>query len=258
MNTTNHTSPSGEELKACPFCGFQPEMDDPDFLYPILTDRTLWGAHCPSPAGGCSASVLGESRDEALVHWNSRAAVSTPPIGEDAANGAIGEREAFEAWARNEFNIDTGTPLFREGKGYMGLAINAAWRAWRGSWQARAALPAEKVRAEPVAWMIRIGDSNVWSYTQLESDADFYGKQSGLKYEKRPLYTAPAAALEKGDGRDAARWRWFVANYGALTLHEKFSDNIPRVFTHELKGRSWDEITQAIDAALSQKAGEQQ
>jgi hypothetical protein len=73
-----------------------------------------------------------------------------------------------------------------------------------------------------------------------------------------PLYTAPTAALENGGGRDAERWRWFMANYGALTLHEKFSDNVPRVFTHELKGRSWDEITQAIDAAMSQKAGEQQ
>jgi hypothetical protein len=51
------------------------------------------------------------------------------------------ERAAFEAWARNEFDIDAGTPLFREGKGYMGLAINAAWRAWRGSWQALAASP---------------------------------------------------------------------------------------------------------------------
>jgi hypothetical protein len=72
------------------------------------------------------------------------------------------------------------------------------------------------------------------------------------------IEAAPTAALENGDGRDAERWRWFVANYGALTLHEKFSDNVPRVFTHELKGRSWDEITQAIDAAMSQKAGEQQ
>jgi hypothetical protein len=66
-----------------------------------------------------------------------------------------------------------------------------------------ALLAAAGKEAVAVAWMVRIGDSDVWSYTQLESDADFYGKQSGLKYEKRPLYTAPAAALEKGDGRDA-------------------------------------------------------
>jgi hypothetical protein len=79
-----------------------------------------------------------------------------------------------------------------------------------------------------------------------------------MRLARTLLAAAPAAALENGDGRDVERWRWFVANYGALTLHEKFSDNIPRVFTHELKGRSWDEITQAIDAALSQKAGEQQ
>lgn len=51
------------------------------------------------------------------------------------------------------------------------------------------AAPAQS--AEPVTWALRIGDSPSWAYMQLESDADFYGKQSGLKYEKRPLYAAP-------------------------------------------------------------------
>ena len=44
---------------------------------------------------------------------------------------------------------------------------------------------------EPVAWQIRIGDSDDWSWLDSEEAADFYGKQSGLRYEKRPLYTAP-------------------------------------------------------------------
>jgi hypothetical protein len=68
----------------------------------------------------------------------------------------------------------------------------------------RAALTAEKVAAEPVAWMIRIGDSNVWSYTQLESDADFYGKQSGMKYEKRPLYAAPQQPAQSAEQDERA------------------------------------------------------
>jgi hypothetical protein len=57
---------------------------------------------------------------------------------------------------------------------------------------------------KPVAWRLRIGDSDLWSYTTTEADADFYGKQSGLRYVKEPLYpTSPThtaavqAALER-------------------------------------------------------------
>ena len=42
---------------------------------------------------------------------------------------------------------------------------------------------------EPVAWVIRVGDAPHWSYCETESDADFYGKQSAMRYEKKPLYT---------------------------------------------------------------------
>jgi hypothetical protein len=48
-------------------------MDDPDFLYPLTTSRSIWGAHCTAPSGGCDASVLGESRTAALERWNRRA-----------------------------------------------------------------------------------------------------------------------------------------------------------------------------------------
>jgi hypothetical protein len=44
--------------------------------------------------------------------------------------------------------------------------------------------------ARPNGWLIRIGDSDMWPYCDNEEDADFYGKQSGLKYEKLALYTA--------------------------------------------------------------------
>lgn len=42
------------------------------------------------------------------------------------------------------------------------------------------------------AWRIRIGESDMWGYCETESDADFLGKQSGLKYEKQPLFRTPA------------------------------------------------------------------
>jgi hypothetical protein len=61
-----------KELKPCPFCGFHPEINDPDFLYPVTVERDLWGAHCPQPSGGCTASVLGDSRETALANWNRR------------------------------------------------------------------------------------------------------------------------------------------------------------------------------------------
>lgn len=44
---------------------------------------------------------------------------------------------------------------------------------------------------EPVAWLLYIGDSPDWSYADCEEDADFYGKQSGLPYVKKPLYASP-------------------------------------------------------------------
>lgn len=47
---------------------------------------------------------------------------------------------------------------------------------------------------EPCAWLLHIGDSDVWPYCGSELDADFYGRQSGLKYEKKPLYAAPVPA----------------------------------------------------------------
>lgn len=50
---------------------------------------------------------------------------------------------------------------------------------------------------EAVVWGIRIGDSDSWGYTNNEEQADFLGKQSGLPYEKKPLYAAPVAAAPK-------------------------------------------------------------
>lgn len=55
------------------------------------------------------------------------------------------------------------------------------------------AIAARQPVGEPVAWGVRIGDSDAWGYVEVESDADFIGKKSGLTYEKKPLYAAPPA-----------------------------------------------------------------
>jgi hypothetical protein len=38
---------------------------------------------------------------------------------------------------------------------------------------------------------LRIGESDVFGYCDKESDADFFGKQSGRPYVKEPLYASP-------------------------------------------------------------------
>lgn len=48
--------------------------------------------------------------------------------------------------------------------------------------------------APPALWGVRIGDSDTWGYVEVESDADFIGKKSGLSYEKRPFYLHPQPA----------------------------------------------------------------
>ena len=58
-------------LKKCPFCGFQPDIEDADFCYPV-GKTTLWQAGCPEPAGGCGARVLGNTKELAIEAWNTR------------------------------------------------------------------------------------------------------------------------------------------------------------------------------------------
>lgn len=67
--------------KPCPFCGLTPDLDDVDFLHPLNRERTLWGAHCAEAAGGCGASMLGDSREDALARWEARAVDTPAPAG---------------------------------------------------------------------------------------------------------------------------------------------------------------------------------
>lgn len=62
-------------------------------------------------------------------------------------------------------------------------------------------------KVEPVAWRVQIGDSDVWGYGETESEADFHGKQSGLKYKKQPLYNEAALQAAREEGARLERER---------------------------------------------------
>ncbi len=68
--------------------------------------------------------------------------------------------------------------------------------------------------ALPALWGVRIGDSDTWGYVEVESDADFIGRKSGLSYEKRPFYLHPQPAeLAEQQGDSRAQFEdWYVQN----------------------------------------------
>jgi hypothetical protein len=229
MTTTNHTSPSGEELKPCPFCGGAVELEQAN----SRGAHRWWGVVCRNTinlGGTCAIEQIpSASREAATERWNRRAAVSgedaangatvkpvaslvtfdefvqygkdhganivngmpwsfvfnghavthenddlyligTPSIqfkrgellvvtafGEyrllqvlqlPAANGAIGEREAFEALMRmrgEDYLYRRDEPGCERRGDYCRQSVQDQWEVW----QARAALAAEKVAAEP-------------------------------------------------------------------------------------------------------------
>ncbi len=85
-----------ERLLACPFCGHTPQ-DWHDFLHPTGvgwrddnglrhymsrddprgTHGEVWELGCLEHEGGCGATMHGDSRDDALAKWNSRAPHNT-------------------------------------------------------------------------------------------------------------------------------------------------------------------------------------
>jgi len=69
---------------------------------------------------------------------------------------------------------------------------------------------AGRLEPEPIAWRIRRGASNIWSYCETESDADFYGGAGGMRYVKEPLYSAQALLARE---REVEEWK---AKFDAL------------------------------------------
>lgn len=80
------------EVKPCPFCGRQPNIEDGDTLYPtgggwkqrdgfrsyhrhseVPKEQWCYGMNCTESSGGCGAEIRGDSELEALERWNRRA-----------------------------------------------------------------------------------------------------------------------------------------------------------------------------------------
>ena len=80
-------------LKACPFCGHKLDHEDSDTIHPsgvgwkpwkgarfrhyvsyleVPQEQWCWEVHCDITAGGCGASISGDSQEEAIARWNRR------------------------------------------------------------------------------------------------------------------------------------------------------------------------------------------
>lgn len=90
--------------------------------------------------------------------------------------------------------------------------------------QLEGAAASEGAREEPVAWAIQIGDSDIWSYTASEKDADFYCQQPGLKFKKIPLYARPARIDYPAEPSESSVEiaRWLVEQNDPIGQNEVF------------------------------------
>lgn len=95
------------------------------------------------------------------------------------------------------------------------------WGAFRRAREVRSALLSAQEQAEkPVAWRVKIGDSDIWAFAKSKDDANWRVKQSGLRGVVEPLYVQPQPAVGVTDTLTTART--------ALEVAEKAFSNINR------------------------------
>jgi hypothetical protein len=171
MTTTNHTSPSGED--AANGATSDTGNAEADRIINRLSSSDPEFDDCIDAVAFIRKLVAEHKGPEGFATWNDAAvwerqrrlaaekslrdtskelicAVAEQSVDQVAANVAIGEREAFEAWYRKE--IHDATMFRRDVKGSTRYGEYCQWfheESWK-AWQARAALPAEKVAAEPL------------------------------------------------------------------------------------------------------------
>ncbi len=103
MNEVNEASPANKVsdvervvMLPCPFCGYKCDLNEPDTLYPAriywVEDEDIgrsyfgrthnlwntemkecWKINCVTVSGGCGAQIIGDSKDETIALWQSRA-----------------------------------------------------------------------------------------------------------------------------------------------------------------------------------------
>jgi len=191
MNTTNHTSPSGEDaanVAPCELCKGVGQIGMP-------------GQRCFA----CDGS--GKSKFAAL-----------------AENGAIGEREAFEAWAKGRYLTRyIGTYMERTADAYERTRLAEA--ALSG-WMARAALTAEKVAAEPAAYDMTYTNGNR-SLVYPKELAHIEKARIVTGYVAAPLYATPQPAQTQVALTDIDQYRMQMAGICTAALgHWKEGDDL--------------------------------
>jgi len=60
------------ELLPCPFCGFTPDINNDDCLYPVTRNNKVFSLNCYMTGGGCGAEMLGASPEDCINKWNTR------------------------------------------------------------------------------------------------------------------------------------------------------------------------------------------
>ena len=67
------SSTTTPKLLPCPFCGNDLNAQDlQDTVYPVDRSGTIWNVICTESSGGCDASVMADSPEQAIKKWNSR------------------------------------------------------------------------------------------------------------------------------------------------------------------------------------------
>jgi hypothetical protein len=157
MTTTNNTSPIGEDA-ACSTCNGHGMIGGPSYYSP-----DEGGEPCPD----CN---------------------DVAQNGEDAANGAIGEREAFETVMRSrgeDYLYRRDVPGCERYGDYCRQNVQDQWEVW----QARAALTAEKVAAEPI-YQLRLASGD-W---RDQNEHSYRNNARTCPDEVRIVYAAPQPA----------------------------------------------------------------
>lgn len=141
------------KILPCPFCGKKVDLEDPDTLYPsgifwrdgavpdmpqLRTyhgrrdrqegDGTCYGMHCPTPAGGCGAEIMGDSREEVVEAWNRRVPVTSQ---DDAGASALLGRilPLLEAAAAGATVSMAAGDLLRDVQAHLGAHSEPPFRA---------------------------------------------------------------------------------------------------------------------------------